>query len=207
MDEKDIIVTPDEAKAEQEALAEAKADEVRAKVVTDLGLTDDETNKPVIDKLVERELEHRKKLSEAIGQKIKYREAAKGAKPAQQPESKETTSLDPEQIRKQAESVALATLDQRDLDEMDYPDEIKAEIKRIAQLQNITVRKAEKDPYIQYRIGQVQQADRVIEAGVTRMPRVTGATQTLDTKKPQFDMSTEEGRKKYKEWKKQKYGN
>lgn len=199
MDTNETVVTPDEAKAEEEALTEAKEDEVRAKVIADLGLSEDD-NSELIDKVVEREIANRKKLSEAIGQKIKYRDAATKSKPAQQ-EKKDTQSFDPEAIRKQAETAALATLEQRDLEEMEYPDEIKAEIKRVAQVQGVSVRKAEKDPYIQHRIAEAVADNRVNEAAVTRTPKSTKAATDA---KPDFDMSTEEGRKAFDEWKKSK---
>lgn len=197
MDTNEPIVSPDEAKAEQEALVEAKADEVRAKIVTDLGLADDDDNKPVIDKLVERELSHKKKLSEAIGQKIKWRDQVKVAKPAQ-PVKKDEQSFSADDIRKQAETAVEARLEQRDLDEMDYSDEIKAEIKKVAQIQGVSVRQAVKDPYIQARIDKVKAADRVTEAGTARSSKAI----PLNAKgMPKFDFSTEKGRKDYDEWK------
>lgn len=199
MDEKEFIVSPDEANAEQEALAEAKADEVRAKVVADLGLTDDDTNKPVIDKIVQRELTHKTKLSEAIGQKIKWRDAAKAPKqPTQQTQQQQQTPLDVETVRKQTETTVTAALEQRDLDEMDHSDETKAEIKKLAQLRGISVRKAEQDPYIQHRITQEKATDRVNNGAARRSSKSLPAS---DTKMPQFDFSTEEGRKGWKEWK------
>jgi hypothetical protein len=202
MDENNNIVSPDEAQAEQEALAEAKVDEVRAKVVTDLGLTDDDTNKPVIDKLVERELSHKKKLSEAIGQKIKWRDTAKTAKPIQQTQQQQqNTPLDAETIRKQTEATVTASLEQRDLDEMDYSDEIKAEIKRVARVNNTSVRAAEKDPYIQYRITQANATNRNTEAGISPSRKSTAVQSTTI---PKFDLSTEEGRKDYDAWKQSK---
>jgi len=196
MDEENVIVSPDEAKAEQEALAEAKADDVRAKIVAELGLTDDDTNKSVIDKLVERDLSHKKKLSEAIGQKIKWRDQAKVAKPAQP--AKPETPVNADEIRKQAEATVKATLEQRDLDEMEYSDEIKAEIKRVAQIQGVSVRKAAQDPYIQQRIEKAKSTERIIEAGTARSSKAI----PLNAKGlPKFEMSTPEGRKQYDEWK------
>ena len=195
MDENEIV-SPDEAKAEQEALAVGKADEVRAKVVADLGLTDDDTNKPVIDKLVDRELSHQKKLSEAIGQKIKWRDQAKVAKPNQP--AKPETPVNADEIRKQTEATVRATLEQRDLDEMEYSDEIKAEIKRVAQIQGVSVRKATQDPYIQQRIAAVKSTERITEAGTARSSKAI----PLNAKgMPKFDFSTEQGRKEYDEWK------
>jgi hypothetical protein len=199
MDEKDIIVSPDEAKAEQEALAEAKADEIRSRVASELGLSEDDA---VVEKVVQRELDHKKKLSEAIGQKIKYRDAAKGSKPATPaPAQPAAPALDPEEIRKQTEMTVTERLEQRDLDEMEYPDDVKAQIKEYARFKGISVRKAEKEPVIQVLIDQAKAAGRITEAGVTRTPR---PTPTQSANMPNFDMSTEEGRKQYDDWMKNK---
>lgn len=204
MEEKDFIVSEDEAKAESQALAEAKAEEVRKDIVADLGLTDDEANKAVIDKAVQRELAHRKNLSVAIGQKRTWRDKAKAVVTAKPPQD-QGKNLDPEAIRKQTEESVKVHLEQRDLDEMEYPDEITAEIKRVAQIQNVSVRKAEKDPYVQFLIEQAKKAGRIDEAAGTRTPRSTPAP-TQGGKVPNFDMSTAEGRKAFDDWKASKKG-
>ena len=200
MDAEHTIVSPDEAKAEQEALTEAKADEVRAKVVADLGLTDDETNKAVIDKVVERELDHRKKLSGAIKQKIDWREKAKGSKPTP-PAPTGDKPLDAEAVRKQAEDAVTARLEQRDLDEMDYPDEIKAEIKKLAQVRGVSVRAAAKDGYITHLVSEAVAAGRIKEAAV---PAAQQSRTVKTDKVPHFDMSAAEGRQQFKEWQQSK---
>lgn len=202
MDPEKVVVSPDEANAEQEALTEVKADEVRTRVISDLGLADDDTNKPVIDKIVERELSHKKKLSEAIGQKIKWRDQVKIAKPVT-PTRVEATPFTPDDIRKQTEVTVTATLEQRDLDEMEYSDEIKTDIKRVAQLQGISVRKAAQDPYVQFKIAQASSADRVTEAAV---PRTQKTTPVSTQKIPKFDLATEDGRKDYDAWKQSRKG-
>ena len=89
---------------------------------------------------------------------------------------------------------------------MEYSDEIKAEIKRVAQVQGISVRKAAKDPYIQFKISEVNADNRTTEAGITRTPSSRPAAPALDTSKPQFNMATEEGRKAYQEHKKKRHG-
>ena len=201
MEEKDTIVTPDEAQAEQEALAVAKDDEIRADVVSSLGLEENDDNREFIEKLVAREKENRGKLSTAIRQKINWREKATKAPtpPAPNQPRTEQHQYDPDAVRKQTETTVRAELEQRDLDEMEYSDEIKADIKKLAQLQGVSVRKAAKDPYIQHRIEQAKAAERPLEAGVPRTPHAASAR--TEGQAPKFDMSTEEGRKAFKEWK------
>jgi hypothetical protein len=196
MDEKDIVLS-DEAIAEQEKEAEADSGKLRAKVVAELGLTEDDTNKEFIDKLVERESNLRKGFGKLLGD---YKTLKTKAKPAQQSQQQQqqTPQLDAEKIREQTEATVTERLEQRDLDEMEYPDDIKAEIKKIAKAQGVSVRKAEKDPYISFLVGQAQAAGRIDEAAV---PHTQRSTTTKTEKVPTFDMATEEGRKAYDTWK------
>jgi hypothetical protein len=196
---KNTNLTPEEQNAEQEMLAEAKEDEIREKIVSELGLSDD--NSDLIDKLVQRELDNRKKLSTAVRQKIDWRTKASQTNPPKQDsgktDDKNQQYMTPEEVQRAAEAATEARLEQRDLDEMDYPDEIKEEIKKFARQNNVSVRKAEQDQYIKYVIGEHQKQQRINEAadnGSRR--RKTGIT--YDTSKPlnpqDFDFSTEEGR-------------
>lgn len=65
-------LSAEELAAEQAQLADVKEDEVRASIISEYGFneTDDAER---IEKLTAKELEHRKKMSQAIGQKIKWR--------------------------------------------------------------------------------------------------------------------------------------
>lgn len=68
-------VSQEELAAEQAATQVLKEEEVRASIVTEFGF-DEEADKEKIDKLVAKEMDHHKKLSSAIGQKIKHRTIA-----------------------------------------------------------------------------------------------------------------------------------
>lgn len=196
----DEIITPtaEELQEEQQQLAEVKDDELRKQTVASLGLEDNDANKELIDKIVADKKESRSKLSKAIGQKIKLREKAKGTTP---PAPTGDKPLDAETIRKQTADEVTQRLEQRDLDEMEYPDDIKAEIKSIARVKNISVRQAAKDPYITYMVETAVKAGKIDEATLPRTSRTTPAAKQGDGKIPQFDMSTEAGRKAFDEWK------
>lgn len=195
-------ISPEEQNAEQEALEEAKEDEIREKVIADLDLAEDDE---LVEKLVAQEIQHRKKLSEAIGQKIKWREKANAA-PATKSEEKVTTGS-PEDILKLAEERVRETLEQRDLDELSYSDEVKAEIKKVAKLSGSSVRQAAQDSYIKHLIEQEAQEQALKEAA-TNSTRKRGAKIVIDPTKPldpaQFDLSTEEGREAWEEAKQAK---
>lgn len=203
--EKNHNISPDEHNAEQEALVEAKSDEVRQSIIQDLGLSEND-NPDLVDKLVNREIEYRKKLSTAVRQKIDWRTKAQGA--ATEPKSKATsksTEFDPEAIRQETAATVRQELEQRDLDEMPHPDNIKEEIKLLAKAKGVSVRVAEKDSYIQFKLEEHRKEERANEAASNGSPKgKTGIV--VDTSKPlnaaDFDFSTEEGRKAWQDAKK-----
>ena len=91
-----------------------------------------------------------------------------------------------------------AALEARDLEDLDLPDELKDEVKKVAKMQNISVKKAAQDPYIQYRKAQINDKSEEEEASISRTP--SGKPAGGDSKAtPKFDMSTEEGRKAWDE--------
>lgn len=198
-------IKPSEAEIAEEAEAqnEVTEDEIREKLASDLGIEDDEDSKDLLDKLVARETGYRTKLSKAVGQKIKYRELAGGKKPADKTSSKGKVETDPTDIAKTIEEKFM----QRDLDDMSYSDKVKDEIKKIATLQNISIRKAEKDSYIQHLIGEEARQKSVDDAAKNGKKNSRTGT-TIDVSKPldvsQFDLSTEEGRAEWEDAKKAK---
>lgn len=204
MEIEDIKPTDEEIQEEAEAQAEVEEDEIREKIATDLGIEDDDQNKDLLDKLVARETDHRTKLSKAVGQKIKYRELAGGKKPANQKPPKQTDQTDPVEAARQA---AREEYDREYLEEKTYSDKVKDEIRKIAKIQNVSVRKAEQDPYIKHLIDEETRQQSVDDAA--KNGRKTSKSGTvIDVSKPldvsQFDLSTEEGRAEWEEAKKAK---
>lgn len=201
MDIEDIKVSDEEIQEETEAQKQLVEDEIREAVVADLGIEDNDDNKELIDKLVARETDHRTKLSKAVGQKIKYREQLGGKKPVVSADkSKKTEQVDPAKLVEEK-------FMQRDLDEMDHSDKVKDQIKRIAQLNDISIRKAEQDPYIQHMIAEEARQKKVDDAAKNGKKNSKTGT-VIDVSKPldvsQFDLSTEEGRAEWEEAKKAK---
>jgi hypothetical protein len=191
-----IQPTAEELAAEQVASQEVKEDEVRAKVIADYGF-DEVDDAERIDKLVTKEVENRKALSSAIGQKIKHRtEAEELRKKVIQPSQE--SKLPTEEIGK----VVAQELEKRDLDSLEYSDDLKKEIQRIAQVQNISVKQAARDPYIVYKIGEYEKQAKIDEATISRTNRSSGKTNYSFDKPPEIDQSTEEGRKEWDEYKK-----
>lgn len=210
MDEENNNLSPEEQKAETDALAEAKVDEIRSGLISDLGLTE-EDNKDQLDKLVNREMDHLKSLSTAVRQKIDWRTKANGTTDDKGTDDKKAKSddkpLTADEIRKTAEEGAMATFQKRDLDDMDHSDTIKDEIKAIADRQNISIRKAEKDSYIQHMIGEETKQREIDESADNGSNRSKGGIK-IDTSKPldasDFALHTEEGRAEWAEAKEAK---
>lgn len=197
----DDKLTPEQLAAEQEELAEAKVEDIREKLASDLGLSE-EDNKDVLDKLVAREVDSRKRLSTAVRQKIDWRTKAMGSdgKQKETRKSSDKETMDPDAIRKAAEEAAEARLEMRDLEEMDYSDSIKEQIKKVAKLNGSSVRAAAKDPYIQSLVEQAAKQAAANEAADNGSKRSRAGVR-FDTSKPlnpaDFDLHTEAGRKEW----------
>ncbi len=195
-----VTPTPEEIAAEQAATKEVKEEEVRAAVISEYGF-DEETDKERIDKLVTKEMENHKKLSTAIGQKIKHRteaEALRNDPRLKPPPSQDATkTVAPEEVEK----VVAQTLEKRDLDSLDYPDELKKEIQRVAKVQNISIKQATRDPYIAFKIGEYEKEQKVQEASIKRTNKSAGKKDYSLDNPPDVDMSTPEGRAEWDAYK------
>lgn len=192
--ENDVINSDsEELKQEEEALEEAKQDDIRNSIIEKYGLDEEDE---LVDKLVSDQLEQRKAFGKVVAQKRKWREMAGQPNKTETPTEKKpqtTETVDVSELVKKE-------LEQRDLEQLDYPDELKAEIKKIAQVQGLSIRQASKDPYILYKKEQLD-SDNKIEDGAASGTRKGSAEISLD-KPPKFDMATEEGRKAAREWRK-----
>ncbi len=187
--------TPEELIAEKEAMVEVKEDEVREAIVSEYGF-DEEEDAEKIEKAVEREVKHRKTLSTAIRQKIKYRDS----QPKPVVEEVKPVVEEPPKTDKTAEQIVKETFEQRDLDDLEYPDELKDEIKRIAEVQQVSIKKALADPYIVSRIEAHKETVEIEEATISRTNKTGSKVKFSIDKPPKVDMGTEEGQKKWDEY-------
>ena len=197
MDDEEKIVptepTAEELEAENKELEVVAEDEIRTKLATDMGIDPDEQEE-LLNKLVEKEVSNRKKLSSAIGQKRKWREKAnKSVTTEPKPKAKETGEVD-------VEAKVLSILEGERLEDMDVPEELKEEIKKVAKLNGISVKKASQDSYILHRKKELEDAAKADDATISRKNRGVGIKFDPDTI-PDFDVSTLEGQKAWKEWK------
>ncbi|MGI6249828.1 MAG: hypothetical protein ACOYKD_00465 [Anaerolineaceae bacterium] len=101
-------------------------------------------------------------------------------------------------------------MEERDLQELGLPEELRAEVKDLAQLKKISVKEAANLPYIKNRKEEIEREAKILNSSPKR--KGSGSyVSNIDPSKPlnpdDFDLSTEKGRKKWNEAKeaRQKY--
>jgi hypothetical protein len=207
MENENNTPTPEELQVEQESLAEVADDKLRSSVVSSLGLEDNEDNAALIEKVLEREKQHRQKLSGAISSKIKYRTLAQqsGLNKDKAPVQSKT-NLDAESIRKQTEETVRAQFDEEYLEESDFSDNLKAEMRKVAKINGTTVRATTKDPYIKFLMEQASAEKRALEAANNGNGARKGTNNGGQGMPEEFSdaayMATPEGQKAYDTWSK-----
>lgn|SRR3990167_5032609 len=126
--------TNEELAVEQAATQLPKEEEVRAKVIEEFGF-DEEADAEKINKIVAKDMEARKKLSDAIGQKVNYRNLLNEEKRKTPPvptEPKSDNSLSSQDI------LAL----------VEVPEEDREEVIRTAKVLGKSIQEARKDDVV-----------------------------------------------------------
>lgn len=129
----DTVPTPEELAAEQSALQLPKEEEVRKNIIEEFGF-DETADAEKIDKLVAKDIESRKKLSLAIGQKIKHR--------TEKEELKKNIPPPKEEVKQQE---TLSTKDFLALTESKVSSEDFDEVVRVAKVLGKSIGEALKD--------------------------------------------------------------
>lgn len=192
------IESAEELEAEKKDLAEVKEEEIRESIISEFGFNE-EDDKERIDKLVKRETEGRKKLSSAIGQKIKYRDQFTKLKTTPPKTEPSETKVDEAYLDKKV----TERLEKRDLEDMEYPDDIKKAISQVAKINEISVKKAVSDPYVAAKIDAWKKTEEAKEAALSRNNKGGGKKSADIDSPPDVDMATPEGRAEYDKWKAQ----
>jgi len=192
------VPTAEELEQEQIALHLPKEEEVRASVISEFGF-DEELDTDKIDKAVAKEMVHKTDIVKVVGQKIKYRDLANKSKEATPPISQ--VKIDPDEVGKLVDTKLTETLEKRDLDSLDYPDDLKGEISKLAKLQGVSIKKAVKDPYIVFKIETYEKEQKTNEATISRTHK-SGSSKEFDVNNPPaFDPNDVVGSDKaMKEW-------
>jgi hypothetical protein len=180
----------EELEAEQKHLEE----DIRKEIINEFGF-DESEDEDRIAKAVEREMKHQKSIRSAIGQKIKYRSEYEKLKTPKTDAGKSNDN--PEDLDERVAKV----LEKRDLDSMEYPDELKKQIAQVAKINSISIKKAVADPYIASKIKAWEKEQGIDEASISRNNRAGKSNPNDEMTPPDVDFSTPEGRKEYDDWK------
>lgn len=204
MDNVQNEVSAEELAEEQKTLESVKEEDVRQSVVSEYGFDEiDDAEK--IDKVVEKEMTHRKELSEAIGQKIKQRDAknllAEENAKLKTPPTAPVTKVPDEDLDKKLDQKLGERFEKRDLDAMSYPDELKEKIQKVAKINETSIKEAVKDPWIVSQIEEYESTVKMDEATISRTHKSGGKTSYDLDNPPEVDINTPEG---VKEWDKYK---
>ena len=191
------LESQEELNAEKDMVVEVPEDTLREKLAEQLGL-DPKEQSAILDNVVKLKQEDNKRLSKAIEQKRKYREQLFTTK---KPETKSQTSTkdvpDDDALFEQRFNERMEKIE---LERLDFPEDLKAEIQKVAKYEGIPIREAAKNPYILHKKQEFEQAERIKNATPTR---TSGGKYIVDPSKPldpsNFDMSTPEGRKAWDE--------
>lgn len=170
-------------------------DELREQMAEKFNI-DAENESELLDSIVDHEIEQRKKLSTAIRQKQDWRKKAteQAGKKSDNDKDNPTKGDTPN-----VESLVDERLRQRDLDNLDLPDEIKTEIADMSKYKGISVREASKLPYIASMIREheaQQDADGALPSRGNRGGRsVKDASKAPSAE--DYDFSKEEDRERW----------
>lgn len=203
-EEHKIEVSAEEKEADEQGLAEVKAEEVRTKIAEDLDI-DPELESDLLDKLVKRDMSQRERLNKTIKQKISWRD--KAGKTSKKTDDKsggdKPTGDDKDNLS--FDEKFEARMAERDLKDLDLSEDVEKKVRSIAKVENISIREASKHPYIKT-VMEAEETERRIADGTIRRNNKGSRISSKDASKPlnhaDFDLSSKEGRKDWNEAKK-----
>ncbi len=185
----------DDKQLELEAQKHIDPEAIKAELIAELEL-DPEADADKIEKMVAREVKTRTIASEAIGSKIKTRDELEALKNAPKP-----NNVDADELDKKLDAKLNERLEKRDLEAIDYPDELKAAIKKVAAYNGISVKAALADPYIKAKIDAYEKEQKANDAAVSRTNKGGAGSHKFDINViPDVDMNTPEGRAAMDAW-------
>lgn len=191
---KDLELTPEEQKAEEEALNEVADDKLKEKIAEELGI-DPDSEPELFNKVFDREKKNRTLLSGAIKQKRKWRDLAEGKFDGKKPGNGKVEG-DSSQVV-DVDTKVKQILEDRDLKDLNLPEDVETEVKDIAKLKGISVREAVRLPYIQNLLKEAENKKKLEGAIPIRTNKGTVVTKYDPSKghpdPADFDFNSEEG--------------
>ena len=180
-------------------------EEIRTEVIADLRGDeeefDEEANADLITRVSSRRLKDEEFKASVHSQKIERTEKAKKLEEELAAlKGSSNTTLDENKLREKLREIR----EEEKIEEMEYSDEIKGKIKTLAKLNGISVKKAAEDDYIKTII-KAEEDEKLSSDAALNSSNKGRAKKNLVNKNPNdFDLTTEEGRAEWEEFKKQK---
>ena len=202
-----LSLDPAELEAEKEAMKDSSAEEVKATLIKKYGF-DETEHAQILEGLAGEILGEKKKTSTAIRQKISWREKAQESAPKEQKneDNPQKPSINADDIDKKIDAKVTERLDLAELDVSNLGDELKEEVKKYAKVSGVSVKEALKSPYIQFRKREADEKEKIENASIKRTNNIQVRTdfegKTPAEVKEFLDLSTEEGRKQWTEYRK-----
>lgn len=193
--------TAEELEEEEKALADSKEEDIRNSVIEKYDL-DEDIDADLVTKLTEDFIAQRKSFGKVVSQKRNWREKALTTKPKEEKKEEKVENPDIKEIERMVEERFF----NRDLEELEVDDEIKESIKQLSKVENISVKEAYSNPYIQFLVSQKETENKALGSIPKRKSSVTvkqGTDAALDPNN--YDLSTEAGRAEWEAAKKAKY--
>lgn len=166
----DTEPTAEELAAEQAAVQVPKEEEIRANIIAEYQF-DEDADKDRIDKLVQKDLDQRTKLSNAIGQKIKHRTEANELRKKIPPEGKKEEKKEDAHLNNFSIKDALA-LQEGGVTSEDYD-----EVVRVATILGKPIVDALKDKTLQTILATRKEERKTAETTQTGKGNARGASQ------------------------------
>lgn len=138
------------------------------------------------------------------GKWVKQAPKEEPAAPAPKPKQKPEKVTPPENVTLTEDDVDArleAKLFKRDLDSLDVSEEIRGEIKKYAQANNLSVTQAAASKFINFLQGEEAAKKKVEDASISRKQKSFAKADFADASPSDFDLSTPEGRDQWKEYK------
>ena len=126
------------------------------------------------------------------------KEWAKKPEVKSKPEKKEQPAqgLSEEDIDKRLDE----RFEKRELDSLKVNDDFRTEIGNYAKLNGVSIAQAMETPYIKFRLEEVKKADDLEKASLGGGSQATATVDPSEIDPKKLDMTTDEGKKKFKEW-------
>jgi len=190
---------------------EQTADQVEAEIIEKYSI-DKEANTELVEKMVADKIEDNKKFSTVIRQKIDWRTKAEAnaepatpvepAKPAD-PAKPATPPAQPEGINANDLMQKMdEKFEERDLNETDLSDELKAKVKTYAKTEGVTIKVALDSDYVTFIKQDSENQALAEDASLGGKGKAVTKRDYTTSQKFEGDLSTKEGKEEFKEWEK-----